>query len=86
MAPQLLCISLTKNKKENKINSDEENIVNNKQFWRTIYTLLSKKLSQAKTCFLVEGDEIISKNDRNLTNLNYFFFQKHQSIMGLNPC
>ena len=42
MAPQLLCISSKKQKKKKKINSDEVNIVDNKQFWRTIYTLLSK--------------------------------------------
>ena len=68
------CASLLrKTKKDNYANLTEQDVADNKQFWRTVKSLLSDKVKSSEKITLVEGEEIINEDGENARILNRFF-------------
>ena len=68
------CASLLwKTKKDNYANLTEQDVADNKQFWRIVKSLLSDKVKSSEKIALVEGEEIINEDGENAKILNRFF-------------
>ena len=52
---------------------DEENICDNKTFWKIVKPMLSKKIKSNEKITLIENDEIIKTEKRTVKVLNAFF-------------
>ena len=52
---------------------DEENICDNKTFWKIVKPMLSKKIKFNEKITLIENDEIIKTEKRIVKVLNAFF-------------
>lgn len=50
-------------KKEYFADLNEQNIADNKQFWRTVKPVLPYKIKLSNNTYLVEGGEIINEDD-----------------------
>ena len=85
------CVSLLrKTKKNHYANSNQIDIADNKQFWRTVKPLLSDKSKSNEKITLVEGDKITSEDKSNAQILNSFFSNavknlKIPELKDINP-
>ena len=68
------CVSLLrKNKKDCYANLNVKDIVDNKQFWRTVKPLFSDKTKSNEKITLVEDETITTQDEQNEELLNIFF-------------
>ena len=68
------CVSrLRKNKKDYYANLNVKDIVDNKQFWRTVKPLFSDKTKSNEKITLVEDETITTQDEQNEDLLNIFF-------------
>ena len=63
---------LRKSKRDYYNNSNEENICDNRKFWKVVKPLLSNKIVSNEKITLVEGKEIIKTDQANAKVLNNF--------------
>ena len=66
-------------KKKHYANLNHKDIADNKQFWRTVKSLLSDKSKSNEKITLVEDNKIISE-DKDIAELLNFFFLILQKI------
>ena len=68
------CVSLLrKNKKDCYANLNVKDIVDNKQFWRTVKPLFSDKTKSNEKITLLEGETVTTQDEQNADLLNIFF-------------
>ena len=68
------CVSLLrKSKKDYYANLSVKDIVNNKQFWRTVIPLFSNKTKSNEKITLVEDETVTTQDEKNVELLNLFF-------------
>ena len=68
------CANLTKKvKKEYYNNLDLNLVLDNKKFWKTIKPLFSEKHNISKKVTLIEGDSIITDDNKVAETFNYYF-------------
>ena len=81
MKQRYFCVSLLrKTKKMNYCNLDEENVKNNKRFWKTVKPLLSDKLTHKEKINLPESREILKTDMETAWVLNNFFSNVAQNL------
>jgi len=70
------CVSLTRKiKKDYYSTLDEKNVMDNKQFWKTVKPFLSDKTTNDNKIILVENDEILTDNLKIAETFNSYFSQ-----------
>ena len=70
-----LCVSLLrKTKKDYYGHLNEKDVIDNKNFWKTVKPLFSDKVKSSEKITLVHEDKIITTDDENAKMLNSFFF------------
>ena len=62
-----------KTKKSNNANLNEKDIVDNKQFWRTVKPWFSDKTKSNEKITLVEDETVITQDEKNAELLNLFY-------------
>ena len=68
------CVSLPRKTKENYYaNLNVKDIVDNKQFWRTVKPLFSDKTKSNEKITLLEGETVTTQDEQNADLLNIFF-------------
>ena len=68
------CVSLLrKTKKDYYANLNVKDIVDNKQFWRTVKPLFSDKTKSNEKITLLEGETVTTQDEQNADLLNIFF-------------
>ena len=68
------CVSrLRKNKKDYYANLNVKDIVDNKQFWRTVKHLLSDQTKSNEQITLVEDETVTTQDEQNAQLLNFIF-------------
>ena len=68
------CVSLLRNtKKDYYANLNVKDIVDNKQFWRTVKPLISDKAKSNEKITLVEDETVTTQDEKNAELLNLFF-------------
>ena len=76
------CVSLLrKTKKDYYTNLNVKDIVDNKQFWRTVKPLFSDKPKSNEKITLVEDETVTTQDEQNADLLNIFFFQMQLKIL-----
>ena len=75
------CVNLLRREKKNYFDNIDLNLItDNKQFWKTIKPLFSDKHNISKKINLIEGDKIISDDDKVAEVMNDFFSNAVQKL------
>ena len=72
-----------KTKKSNYANLNEKDIVDNKQFWRTVKPLFSDKTKSNEKITLVEDETVITQDEKNAELLNLFYSSAVKNLKKL---
>ena len=64
---------LRKTKKDYYVNLNVKDVVDNKQFWRTVKPLFSDKTKSNEKITLLEDETVTMQNEHNAVLLNLFF-------------
>ena len=72
-----------KTKKSNYANLNEKDIVDNKQFWRTVKPWFSDKTKSNEKITLVEDETVITQDEKNAEFLNLFYSSAVKNLKKL---
>ena len=72
-----------KTKKSNYANLNEKDIVDNKQFWRTVKPWFSDKTKSNEKITLVEDETVITQDEKNAELLNLFYSSAVKNLKKL---